>query len=193
MSKALLIVDLLEGIFGLGEELHDQESFLARVAGVLDRARRRGVTVIHARHRGQPGSPFEPGTPGWQIHPRVRPCPGEIVIDKEHPDAFQGTGLEQALGEAGVEELYICGFATEGCIDSTVRGAYSRGLPCKVFLLADCHTTTRNAVLEARQIVEHHNLVLARFATVLDCDQVEFRLTRSAPKGREEPEFGSPR
>jgi nicotinamidase-related amidase len=174
MTRVLLIVDVLEGIFMLGEELHAQETFLSGLERVLGEARRHGVTLIHVRHRGPPGSPFEPGTPGWQFHPRVRPRPGEIVIDKEHPDAFQGTDLDRALSEAGVEELYICGFATEGCIDSTVRGAYSRGLPCRVFLLADCHTTTRNAVLEARQIVEHHNLVLARFATVIDSDRVDF-------------------
>jgi nicotinamidase-related amidase len=191
MSKALLIVDVLEGIFDLGEDLHAQETFLTKLEGVLAEARRHAVTVIYARHSGPPGSPFEPGSPGWQIHARVQPRPSEIVIDKEHPDAFQGSGLDQVLSEAGVEELYVCGFATEGCIDSTVRSAYSRDLPCKVFLLSDCHTTTKNAVLEARQIVEHHNLVLARFATVLDHDQVEFRPPRSAPKGREEPELGS--
>jgi nicotinamidase-related amidase len=164
------VVDVLQGIFELGQPLHDGDHFLSVVEELVSRARAHGVAVIFVRHLGPPGSPFAPRSAGGRIHPRLEPREGELVVEKRHPDAFMATDLERALGEAGVEELVVCGFATEGCIDATVRGAYARGYA--VVLVADGHTTTRNAVLEAHQIVAHHNLVLGRFARVLEHERV---------------------
>lgn len=76
------------------------------------------------------------------------------------------------MKELNVAELSICGLATEGCIDSTIRSAYSRGYT--VTLASDAHTTTKNAVLSAEQIVAHHNLVLARFARVQQHGEIGF-------------------
>jgi nicotinamidase-related amidase len=82
------------------------------------------------------------------------------------PDAFQGSTLDESLRDANITRLVIAGFATEACIDSTVRSAYSRGFA--VELVSDGHTTTANAVLDARTIILHHNTVLARFARVAE-------------------------
>ncbi len=159
MAKALLVLDVLNGIFELPVDLHDPEGFLSRTERLLASARRAGIPVVHVQHAGPTGSPIEKGTRGGQIHPRVAPAPGEIVVEKHEPDAFHGSTLSSVLDELGARELLVCGFASEACIDTTVRSAYGRGYA--VTLVADCHTTTANAILSAAQIIDHHNVVLS--------------------------------
>jgi nicotinamidase-related amidase len=66
----------------------------------------------------------------------------------------------------------ICGFATDFCVDTTVRSAFARGF--RVVLAAGAHTGTGNPVLTADQVVRHHELVLARFARVVPAAEVAF-------------------
>lgn len=172
MKDALLVVDLLAGIFDLPEKLHDERGFLRKVARMVARARERGVPVVFIQHVGPPGSPFAAGAPGQRIHETVAPRPGEPVVTKSSPDPFGDTELHARLQDLGSEHLFVCGFATEGCIDCAVRAAHGRGY--RVTLVRDAHTTTRNEVLTAPQIVAHHNLLLRRFARLLDTDAVDF-------------------
>ncbi|MFH1729938.1 MAG: isochorismatase family protein [Pseudomonadota bacterium] len=62
-------------------------------------------------------------------------------MEKHEPDSFHGTNLDQMLKDININILYLCGFATEGCIDSTVRIAFSKGY--SVILISDCHTTKK--------------------------------------------------
>ena len=71
-----------------------------------------------------------------------------------------------------VGDVVICGFATEACVDTTVRSAWAKGF--RVVLAAGAHTTTANAVLSAEQIVRHHDVVLARFARVVPAAEITF-------------------
>ncbi|MBI5536833.1 MAG: cysteine hydrolase [Deltaproteobacteria bacterium] len=171
-TTALLVVDVVTGIFALPEPLHEPESFLSNVTRLVTSARHAGVLVVHVQHTGPEGSVFARGSPAREFHPSVAPRPGEPLVDKDTPDSFLRSNLESVLREAGIRELCVCGFATEGCIDTTVRSAWSRGF--SVVLASDCHTTTRNAVLEASQVVAHHNLVLRRFARVVPLAEVAF-------------------
>lgn len=170
--QALLVLDVVNAIFELPVPLHDADGFVERVRGVLDRARAKGVPVVHFRHLGPEGSIFAPGGRGRELDARVAAVAGEVVIDKREPDMFVGTLLGEVLAERGVDEVVICGFATEGCIDSTVRSAWAKGF--RVVLASGAHTTTANAVLSAEQIVKHHDLVLARFARVVPAAEIVF-------------------
>lgn len=163
-ERALLVLDVLEGIFTLGVELHEEKGFLERVQGLVTWARRLSVPLIFIRHQGPEGSPFSPGAPGGRIHPAVEPLPDEVVLIKSHPDAFQESDLEKVLRRMDAIELLVAGFATEGCVDTTVRSAYALGF--RVVLVSDCHTTTDSPVLDAGRIIAHHNHVLRRFARV---------------------------
>lgn len=164
IKQALLVTDILTGIFQLDEDLYRPDAFFANVEALIHQARLDGTSIIYIHHVGPPGSPFAPSAPGSAIHLRIAPQADDLIVEKSHPDAFQSSRLEALLRERGIEELMVCGFATEGCIDSTVRSAYAKGFA--VILIADAHTTTRNPVLDAAQIVAHHNYVLSRFARV---------------------------
>lgn len=163
-DRALIVLDVLTGIFELSRPLHEAEGFLSVVETLLGAARERRWLVAHLHHQGPAGSPFEPNKASAAIHPRVAPLEGEVVVHKRHPDGFHDSELEQVLRSHGVSEVAVCGFATEGCVDATVRSAYRLGF--RALLVSDGHTTTSNDVLDASQIIAHHNLVLARFSEV---------------------------
>jgi nicotinamidase-related amidase len=170
--QALLVLDVMNAIFELPVPLHDPDGFIERVRGLLDRARAQGVLVMHFRQLGADGSVFAPGARARELHPRVAAAPGEVVFDKREPDMFVGTSLAETLAERGVDEVVICGFASEACVDTTVRSAWAKGF--RVVLAAGAHTTTANAVLSAEQVVKHHELVLARFARVIPAADIVF-------------------
>ena len=58
---------------------------------------------------------------------RLTPTDSEMVIDKNSTSAFNSTGLEQYLHARQIETLYVCGMATNHCVDNTARGAADRG------------------------------------------------------------------
>ncbi len=176
--QALLVLDIMNAIFELPVPLHDPDGFLERVRGLLDRARTRRAPVMHFRQLGPEGSLFAPGGRAREFHPKVAPIADELVFDKSEPDMFLGTALAEVLAERGVDEVVICGFASEACVDTTVRSAFAKGL--RVVLAAGAHTTTANAVLSAEQIVRHHELVLARFARVVPSAEITFEASAQA-------------
>ena len=74
------------------------ERVVERIAGLLDRARKRGFPVIHVQHDGPLGHRLERGTPGWELRPEVAPRGNEPVVHKRSPDAFFETKLIELLG-----------------------------------------------------------------------------------------------
>ena len=174
-KKALIVIDVVNGIFNLPIPLFEPESFLAKIQKLVSASRRQEIPIIFIQINGPSGSPFEKGTDGWEVHPELKPREVDIVIEKENPDAFQDTQLNEKLRKFGAKELIICGFATEGCVDATVRSAYSRGY--SVCLVADAHTTTDNPVLKGEQIVSHHNFILQRFSKVQPTSEIVLALS----------------
>src|SRR5262245_43317356 len=68
-DTALLIVDVQRAILkgkGGPEAQAALEGTVERIAGLLERARRRGFPVIHVQHDGEIGHRLERGTPGWE-------------------------------------------------------------------------------------------------------------------------------
>src|SRR5690606_41495905 len=48
---------------------------------------------------------------------------GDHVVDKTTPDSFLRTGLGGLLRQLQVSRVVVCGYATEFCVDTTVRQA----------------------------------------------------------------------
>lgn len=167
MNRALLIIDMQVCHFPPDDLPHHAQEVLEVDRGLIDRARAKGVPVIFVQHCGAKGGEYEPGTPGWQMHPLLAPREGETVVRKWHPDSFQDTDLRAVLITMGVEKLIVAGMQSEMCIDTTVRRAY--GLGYEVELVTDGHTTWSSAIMTDEHIVAHHNQVLGRrFAKLAD-------------------------
>jgi nicotinamidase-related amidase len=152
-DAALLIIDMQEA---LAAGAYENSAVVDRIAALADRVRALGRAVIYLQHNASSG-PLAKGQPGWRIHHRLEPRPGDIVIEKEASDAFYGTPLEKTLRKLRVKTVLICGMTTEYCVDATCRSALSHGFD--VLLLSDCHTTS-DLGLGAKQVIAHHNTVL---------------------------------
>jgi nicotinamidase-related amidase len=158
MATGLPVIDLQCGMFMDAQKPHDGDGVLARTASLLERARQRGVPVLHVQHDGGPGDPLGKPGPGWEIHPDVAPQAGEPVIEKSRCSAFPGSDLDAQLKRLGVTRIVIAGMQTEYCIDTNCRAAADLGY--KVVLAKDAHTTFDTPMLSAAQIIAHHNRTL---------------------------------
>ncbi|MGI4730546.1 MAG: cysteine hydrolase family protein [Janthinobacterium lividum] len=136
----------------------EDSDMLAHSRAVLDGARSRGVTVMHAPISfadGYPEMPADPygilagikqanafrkGSWGVEIAEAMAPAEGEIVIEgKRGLDCFASTNIDFILRQRGITDVAIAGFLTNCCVESTMRSAYERGY--RVVTLTDCTAT----------------------------------------------------
>ncbi len=65
------------------------------------------------------------GTWGAEIIEELRPGEGDIVVKKQKHDGFIGTNLDIILRTLGARYLFFVGAATNICVESTLRHAFS--------------------------------------------------------------------
>jgi ureidoacrylate peracid hydrolase len=65
------------------------------------------------------------GTWGADIIEELAPQPGDVVIRKQKHDGFIGTNLDIVLRTYGINYLVFMGVATNICVESTLRHAFS--------------------------------------------------------------------
>lgn len=82
-----------------------------------------------------PDTLFKAGTEAAQIRDIVRPLEGEPVIQKSVHSAFMGTDFEERLRRQGLSSLFITGFMTNGCVETTARMAGDLGF--NTFVVSD--------------------------------------------------------
>ena len=63
------------------------------------------------------------GSWGWALVDGLRARDVDWVVPKFRPDSFVNTALDQLLRAQRIESVVILGTITEGCVESTVRGA----------------------------------------------------------------------
>lgn len=161
---AIVIIDMQRDFLepgGFGETLGNDVSLLGKAVkpckALLERARQKGVLVIHTREGHRPDLSDAPrakvergvpsmrigakgpmgrilirGEPGQDIIAELYPKEGEPVIDKPGKGAFFATDLHAILNNRGIESLIVCGVTTEVCVHTTVREANDRGYRCIV-------------------------------------------------------------
>ena len=171
-NQALVIIDVQNGMFLEGESVFKGDELLKGIKALIIQARSAKISVVYIQHNEKTGYPLESGTYGWQIHSGISPEEGDIIIQKDTPDSFLKTSLDQELKEKGIEHLYLVGIQTEVCVDTTCRSAFSKGY--KVTLVSDLHSTWPSAELTAQQIINHHNRTLRWFADVQSNIEIHF-------------------
>ena len=153
---ALIVVDMQVGLLA-GPAKHDLQGVIERINLLSASVRRRAGRVVWIQHRGAAGDDFEPGKPGWSLLPDLDRQPSDLVIEKTLNDAFAGTELQVVLQRIGANRLLIVGWATDSCVDSTVRSAISRDHD--VVVVADGHTVSDRPHLDAPMVKRHHNWI----------------------------------
>ncbi|WP_179473720.1 cysteine hydrolase family protein [Mycolicibacterium vinylchloridicum] len=152
-NTALLVVDVQNDVVA---RAHARDRVVAKIAGLVDGARRSGVPVVWIQHAD---ADLPTGSEGWRIVAELVPADGEALVAKNYGDAFEDTTLEPTLAELGVGHLVVVGAQTDQCVRSTIHGGFTRGYD--VTLVADAHTTEDLSQWGAPppvQVIAHTNL-----------------------------------
>ncbi len=150
----LVVVDMQAGLLD-GAPKHDLDGVVARINALAAHVRAAGGAVVWIRHCGPAGDAFAPGAPGWAFLPALDVAIDDIVVEKRLNDAFAGTDLQQRLDALAPERLIVAGWATDYCVDSTLRSAVSLGY--RVLVAADAHTLSDRPMLAAPAAIAYHN------------------------------------
>jgi len=138
-STAVLIMDYQNDIVSMLPP-DVQTALLERASIILKAARQARIPIVYIVVRFRDGYPeinvrnklfsglkdskrLREGTPGAEIHAKVAPNPGDIVVTKRRVGAFSTTELETILRAHGINTLVLLGIATSGVVLSTVRWA----------------------------------------------------------------------
>ena len=153
---ALLVYDLQVGVIS---QLPKEKGEYITKQGlrVLQAARKGGFRVFFCRHLSLPKEAagvfqlrqammwqrtnkisevnpwFVRDSDSFQLIPELSPLPCEVIFDKITMSAFEGTFLDIALRDCGINSFVIVGVATEIGIEPTIRHGSDRGyLPVMV-------------------------------------------------------------
>ena len=145
---ALLIYDMQVGV---PNQIKNSELIIARVVQVLQAARAAGIRVFFSRHLSLPKELmgvyqlrtamawqrvssveqvkpwFLRDSPSFQLTPELAPLASEAIFDKITMSALEGTLLNIALRDCGIDAIAIAGVAMEVGIEPTVRHAADLG------------------------------------------------------------------
>jgi nicotinamidase-related amidase len=139
---ALVVYDMQVGIVN---QIGNGRQVTQKVLQVLGAAREAGIRVFFTRHLSLPRELmgvfqwrtamawqrvksvdevkpwFLRDSPGFQLVPELNPLPSEAIFDKITMSAFEGTPLNIALRDCGIDSFAIVGIAMEIGIEPTVR------------------------------------------------------------------------
>jgi nicotinamidase-related amidase len=157
MSTALLVIDVQHALCFGEYAAFEAPRVIDRINQVAALVRAANQTVVFIQHESATG-PLLHGSPGWQLAAGLATRPTDVFIRKRATDSFHETELQPLLTSRGVTALIICGLQSEFCVDTTTRRALALGFP--VQLVSDAHSTMDSQVLNAPQIIAHHNQTL---------------------------------
>ena len=159
---AVIVVDMQAGLLD-GPPKHDLAGVIQRINLVTAAVRRRAGKVVWIRHCGKEGDGFERGTPGWSFLPELKRDAADLVVEQTLNDPFAGTTLRETLQRVAPDRVLITGWATDFCVDATVRSTVSHGY--HVVVVGDGHTLADRPHLSAAAVIQHHHYVWSNLIT----------------------------
>jgi len=148
-----LVIDVQDGLFHKSIPIYQANSLLKNIQDLVDCAHLRGALVIYVQHSSEKVLPW--GSKEWQLHPSLRPQAEDLLIHKQHGNAFEETSLAAELKARDIHRLVITGLVTHGCVKATVQGALALGYP--VILVQDAHSSYSK---DAARLIEEWNETL---------------------------------
>lgn len=153
---AMIIVDMQVGLLN-GPPKHDLQAVIERINRLIAMVRNRSGKIIWIQHCGGAGDDFEVNKAGWSFLPELDRRQDDIVVGKTLNDPFAGTDLQAILEKIAPSRVLVAGWATDFCVDATVRAAVSRNYD--VVVVSDGHTLSDRPHLDASAVIRHHNWV----------------------------------
>jgi len=160
MSTALILVDVINDFFHpRGPNYYPTyDTILPNILTLLEKARQRGLPVIHAMeaHRAGHEGDFE-----WRKLPvhdiegsfeaepagGISVLEGEFAVRKRRYSAFFGTDLDLLLRELGVDRVILAGVKTNVCVRATAQDAFAFGY--RVWVVKDAVGSNRQHLHDA--------------------------------------------
>jgi nicotinamidase-related amidase len=178
------------------DQIKNGQEITNKVLQVLEAARGAGIRVFFTRHMSLPKelmgvsqlrtamawqrvtsvSEVKPwflrDAPGFHLIPEMTPLPSEAVFDKIMMSAFEGTPLDIALRDCGIDAFAIVGIAMEIGIEPTVRHGADLGY-VPVLVVDACGSGHQDAA--ARSVA---SLTFAGDALLTDVEAINAQFRR---------------
>ena len=141
MKKALIVIDLQNDYFCNGNmELVNIDEALQKSNQLIKFAREKNYKIYFIQHFStrEGATFFVPNSNGVELHSNLD-VQNELIIEKNYPNSFRGTVLQDELEKENINELIVCGAMTHMCIDTTVRAGFDLGY--KIILVNDACAT----------------------------------------------------
>ncbi len=159
-KTALLVIDVQDGLFHKSTPIYKANELLKNIHSLIERAHQGGALVIFIQHNSEKVLPW--GSSEWQLHPDIQLQPGDVLVQKQHGNAFEETSLEGELHDRDIRQLVICGLVTHGCVKATCQGAIDSGY--QVILVQDAHSSYSK---DAARLIEEWNQKLGTAGAVV--------------------------
>ncbi len=138
----------------LVEDLEMLQTSATNIEKIVDYARKNYLKIIHVGLRFEKGYPelangksglrkaipnagtFQINEFGSKFYETVKPAEGEfIATGRVGASGFTGSNLDAYLRNNKIENLYLAGYATHVCVESTLRDAHDKGY--NTFVISD--------------------------------------------------------
>lgn len=160
-KKALVVIDYINEIVdaekgklsgkGYGTFIAENDTF-SKVNKVIHTFEENGDLIVFVRLAFLPSYAEQPkaspifgkaaefqilqdGTWSTEISPIIYQPEKSVVITKQRVSSFYATRLEALLRNSGVNEVHLCGVATDLAVEAAARDAHDRDF--KVYVLSD--------------------------------------------------------
>jgi len=156
MKKALIIIDMQNDYFKNGSmELAGINDALDQTNKLIKYAREKEYKIYFVQHFAlkKEATFFVPNTQGVKLHNDFD-IQNDMIIEKNYPNSFRDTKLQNELQKENINALIICGAMTHMCIDTTVRTGFDLGYKCE--LISDA-CATKDLIFKD-EIVKAHDV-----------------------------------
>ena len=141
-KTAIVVIDLQKGITSRETQPHSAKTVIENTVQLLKIFRQNSMPVFLVRVSGSPDgkdrlSPLVDGENPWanrkmpadwsEIVPEMGPEENDFIITKKQWGAFYGTELDLQLRRRKMENIVLCGIATNIGVESTARFAFEYG------------------------------------------------------------------
>lgn len=165
INQLLLLIDIQNDYFPDGNmELTHMEAAADKASQLLALFRKRNWPIVHVQHLSVRANAtfFIPESKGAEIHSSVFPQKEETIVQKNFPNSFRQTNLEEILQSQLINHLVICGAMSHMCVDTTVRAACDMGY--QITLIHDA-CATRSLIFN-EEVVEASKVQAAYMAAL---------------------------
>ena len=151
MTKALLVIDLQNGVCHNSKDIFNLKSLIKLINERIAFFRAQELPVVFIQHEN---SLLLKDSTEWKLISELNYQRDDFYINKTHPNSFYKTKLQETLNNLQVRELEICGAQIEYCVDTTIKMAH--GLGYQLSMKHGASSTFDNQFMTAKETIKFY-------------------------------------